>query len=100
VYGGVKCLDASTEHLGGLGDGGHIVDREASLSDHLGCAAGGQQSHAAVIEAFGEVEETCLVVDGQNRWKTSISSLISGSCSGNYQSFGQPFCRNLDGERS
>lgn len=40
VNGRVQGLDATTQHLGGLGDGGDVLDREATLPDHLGGAAG------------------------------------------------------------
>lgn len=40
--GRVQGLDASAKHLRGLGDGGDILDGEATLPDHLGGTAGGQ----------------------------------------------------------
>lgn len=38
----VQCLDTAAQHLGSLGDGGNVLDREATLPDHLGGAARGQ----------------------------------------------------------
>ena len=43
-----------------------ILNREASLLDHLGGAAGREQADILLDQALGEVEQAGLVVDRQD----------------------------------
>lgn len=46
-----------------------LLNREASLSDQFGCASGCQEANILLDQAFGEVEQSGLVVDGEYCWR-------------------------------
>lgn len=86
VDGGVEGLDTASEHLGGLCDGRDIpegllcqlepivqqkmklyaLDREPGLADHLGGTTRGKNANILLDEALSQVQQTSLVVDGDD----------------------------------
>lgn len=61
--------------------GAHLLDREASLTDHLGGTARGQKTDILLDQALGQIQQSRLVVDGDDSCferNTSMSALTPG----------------------
>ena len=74
----VHGLDAAAEHLGELGDVGHLGDRDALVAEHPGGAAGRDDLDSHAGQGARELFETGFVEDGDE----SSFDLHSGSLLG------------------
>ena len=66
VDGRVERLDAAAEHLRGMSDGGNVLHWEPGLADELRSTAGSQDTYVVLNEPLGQIQEACLVVNGDN----------------------------------
>ncbi|TLD22845.1 hypothetical protein PspLS_07561 [Pyricularia sp. CBS 133598] len=70
VHGRVEGLDPASQHLGGLGDGRDVSGcryrAEAGFPDHLGGTSRRKDANIVLDEAFSQIQESCLVVDGDD----------------------------------
>lgn len=59
----------------------HLLDREASLTDQLGGTARGKKTDILLDQALGQIQQSRLVVDGDDSCferNTSMSALTPG----------------------
>ena len=78
VDGGVERLDPAVEHLGEPGDVADGAGLDAVLGEMAAGAVGGDQVHAGVAQAAGEVDQPGLVVGAQQRPERHGSLLQAG----------------------
>jgi hypothetical protein len=56
-----------------LGKSRVVLDVHSSFPNQLGSATGGKQSDSMLGQSFGQIEQSGLVVDGQNRYGDDVS---------------------------
>jgi hypothetical protein len=59
----------------------HLLDREASLTDHPGGTARGKKTDILLDQALGQIQQSRLIVDGDDSCferNTSMSALTLG----------------------
>jgi hypothetical protein len=59
-------------------EGVYLLDRETSLTDHLGGTARGKKADILLDQALGQIQQSRLVVDGDDscsKANTSMSAL-------------------------